>query len=294
MVWFAILTVLTCALALGLTPDPHSVQQLHTTSTGYRLAVLVLLVPYIIIWYAAFYAFAKLKEYARATKGYADGDAFHKIMIGVGLLAFTLVIPTAIGLVLNNISQHHHGFTPASVIISNYVSILMGVVTFAYIGAGTRLLTSIDKKRPGLTGLRLFTLFFITLSVSFTYLVMQYDSRHHNIYHLNRPLLIFTFIIPYLFGWFMGLLSAYEFALYGKYAKGILYRRALRQLAQGVTITIVGSVAIQFLDNTVIAEEAGESLGSLLLLDFLLVFIVLVGLVLMALGTKKLKKIEEV
>jgi hypothetical protein len=292
MTWFVILAVIICGLALILPPDPHTLRQLHISSVGYRVAVLVLLVPYGIIWYAAFYTFAKLREYAQTIRGSQDGKAFRNIMIGMGVLAFGLVVPTAISLIMQSIGARHQGFKPATVIVQNYLGLLTALFSFAYINNGTHVLTKLGKKRPSLAGIRIFTLFFIALSVVFTYLVMNYHTKH-NVYHLDTPLLIATFVIPGLFAWFLALLSAYEFRLYAKFAKGLLYRQALRQFSYGIVLVIASSVANQFISNT-FAEKITHSVGSLLLVDYALLALMAVGLIMMALGTKKLKKIEEV
>ena len=292
MVWFIILAVITAGLALGLPPDPQTLHQLHISSVMYRVAIVVLLIPYGLIWYTAFYAFAKLKEYSRAIKGSDDGKAFHNIMVGMGVLAFGLIVPTAISLIMQDIASHHHGFTPASVIINNYLGLLLALIAFVYINNGTHLLTRLSKNQPGLAGLRIFTLLFITLASVFTYLVVNYHVRHNQVYYLNTPLLITTFIIPALFAWFVAILSAYEFGLYAKSVKGSLYRAALRQFSNGIIIAIAGWVASQFVDNT-FAAKVSHSLGSLLLAEYALLAIIAVGLILMALGAKKLKRIEE-
>ena len=293
MVWFIILAVITGVLALGLPPDPQTLQQLHITSVAYRIAVLVLLIPYGVIWYAAFYAYAKLKEYTHAIKGSEDGKAFHKIMVGMGVLAFSLIIPTAISLIISNIATHHHGFKPASVVIDNYLP-LSGLAAFIFIGNGTRLLANASKNRPGLTSSRLFALLFITISVAFAYFVFRFHAHHPHVYYLNSFFLMFTFIIPFLFGWFAGLVSAYEFGMYAKNVNGLLYKRALNSFAYGITVTIAGSVAIEFLDNTFVLAKASHSLSSLIVFEYLLLIFIAVGLILMALGTNKLKRIEEV
>lgn len=293
MVWFVILAVITAGLALGLPPDPHTLHQLHVSNVGYRVAILVVLVPYGIIWYTAFYAFAKLQEYARVIKGSEDGIAFRRIMFGMGILAFSLVVPTLISLILGNIAIHHPGFKPSSVIIGNYLS-LMPLVAFIVMSRGTHMLTRFSEGRPGLLGVYLFELLFIVLSVFFAYLVNHFNVHHANIYYLNKALLLSTFVVPYLFGWFAALLSAFEFWLYAKHTKGLLYKQSLRFLAYGITVVISGSIAIQFVDNTFIAAKVSQSLSSLLIFEYFLLAIIAVGLILMAMGTNKLKKIEEV
>jgi hypothetical protein len=114
MIWFIILVVITCGLALGLPPDPQTMQQLHISSVVYRIATLALLIPYVVIWYAAFYACAKLKEYSQTIRCSEDGKAFRNIMIGMGVLAFGQIVPTAVLQVTQHIDSQHQGLKPAS------------------------------------------------------------------------------------------------------------------------------------------------------------------------------------
>jgi hypothetical protein len=65
------------------------------------------------------------------------------------------------------------------------------------------------------------------------------------------------------------------------------------RISKGIFITMVGAIAIQFVTVTWLQRE-DKSLGAVLLVDYLLLVTVAVGLLLMALGTKKLKRIEEV
>lgn len=294
MVWFTILVLVTVGLALGLPPDSQTQQHLQVSNFAYRIAILLLLIPYGIIWYTAFYAYAKLTEYVHAIKGSNDGRAFRSIMNGIGFLAFGLMVSTIISLIFQFINNHHPGFRGAATIVRHYLSITLLVVSFTLIGNGTRRLTDITRNRPGIVATRLYVLFFLAVSVTFTYLVLKYHHAHPNVYHLNSALLIITFIIPYLFSWFVGLLSAYEFSIYAKRVKGIIYRRALRLLSRGILTTVLGDIIIQFLENTFIAVKANQSISLLVGFEYFLLIIVAVGLTLIALGTNKLKKIEEV
>lgn len=293
MVWFVILAVVTVSLALFLPPDPHTLRHLHISSVEYRIIISTLLVPYIVIWYTSFYAYAKLKEYVSVIKDSDDGIAFRKIKNGLAVLAFGLSVPTALSLILNNISSHHHDFLPASVVIEHYVSIIVILITFAYISSGSRLLSIAAETRPGIAFSRIFSLLYLSLAAIFTYLTTHYQEKHHTAYYLNIPLLIITFIIPYLYAWYLAIYSAYEFKLYAQHTSGFIYQRAFRLLAYGVVVTIFGSVVSQFIQST-FAARARHSLGLLLVLEYVLLAIIAVGLILIARGTLKLKKIEEV
>ena len=294
MTWFVILTLITIGLALGLPPDPHAVRQLHTSETAYRIAVAALLIPYVLIWYTSFYAFAKLREYSKPLRGTKDGAAFHKIAVGMGTLAFSLIIPTTISLILNSIAGHHPSFKTTAIIIDNYLSLFPGLISFLllYNGACALVSTIRSTTKVRKLDLRWHAPWFLLLSIVFSHLTIQ-NQYHRNPYHLAEWLLIATFIVPYLYGWMVGLLSAHMFRAYSRTVPGLLYRQATGRFAIGVAIVIAGSIAVQFL-NIALAQRSSNSLGSVLLLDYGLLIIVTVGLALMALGTKKLQRIEEI
>lgn len=290
--WFVILSLVAIALALGLPPDPKDLAQLNTTSTAYRLAVAALLVPYLLIWYASFYAYAKLKEYSAPLRGTKDGEPFRKITIGIGILAFGLVVPTIISLVLNNVAMHDRSYETTASIVMRYLTLFPGVLAFLMVYSGSRdLLTSV---RGGLGRLdfRWHAPWFLLLGVVFAHLTIQ-NHFESDPYHLPLGVLIVTVIVPYLYGWVVGLLGAYNLKIYASAVKGSLYKKAVRQFATGITMLVVASIAIQFITLT-LQERYKNSLGAILVIDYVLLMVILAGLIFMALGTRKLKRIEEV
>ncbi len=290
MRWFVILAAITIGLALGLPPDPHAVQQLHTSSTAYRVAVAALLIPYVIIWYFSFYTFAKLQEYSTPLKDTKDGAAFQKITTGMGVLAFSLVIPTALSLILSAIAVHNSGFRTAAIIINNYAGIFPGLTACLLLYNGARALLRTAKGGVEKLDLRWHIPWFLLFSIAFSHLTIENHYRWHP-YHLSLWLLIATFITPYLYAWMLGLLSVYDLNLYAKTVSGSLYRQAIKRFAIGIRVVIAASIAIQFV-NVTLGQRIGKSLGVILLVDYVLLIIAIIGLGLMALGTKKLKQFE--
>lgn len=290
--WFIVLSLIAIALALGLPPDPHALHQLHASSAAYRLALVVLLIPYVMVWYAAFYAYAKLQEYSASLQGSRDGEGFRKISFGMGVLAFSLVVPTIIVLILGSIAVHNPGFKPASEIIGNYVGIYPGMIAFLLLLNGASGLLRTTKEGPQKLDPRWHAIWFLLLSVLFSHLVIENHYSSHP-YHLPLAVLIVTFILPYLYGWMVGLLCGYELYTYSRTVKGMLYRKGIRQFADGILVTIFGSIAIQFVSVTLM-KRVDSSLGLVALTEYILISIVAVGLIRIALGTKKLKSIEEV
>jgi hypothetical protein len=293
MRWFIVLTFIACALALALPPDPQALHLYHLTSLSYRLVIFFLLLPYALIWYAAFYAFAKLSEYTRFLKNAKEEKAFRRITAGMGILAFGLVIPTIISTILNEIAAYHHGFKAADAIISHYIELVVALTSFTYLGSGARMLASSGKIRTSLNGARLFGLIFIIIGVSFTRASVTEHHYAGNPYYLSIFPLVITLVIPYLYTWFIGMICAFDFWLYSKSIKGVLYKKAFSQLSSGLAVTIVGLIAIQFVTSAY-GNRTDESLTFILILIYALLGTLILGLSLMALGTNKLKKIEEV
>jgi len=292
MQWFVVLTVVTVTLVLALPPDPKALATLHVSSAGYRLALLILLIPYVVIWFFGFFAYGKLRSYVGYLHKSKEDAAFRTILLGMGVLAFGLIIPTAISEVLGSIAAHHTGFKPAATIISNYLTLLVALSVFTLIGSGARQLTLMGKNRPTLQGIRVFAAIFIVIGVLFTHLIMR-NWHGNNPYYLNSAWLMLTYIAPYLFAWFMGLLCAYELFLYARSVKAVLYRRGLNQLAYGLGVVIAGDIAVQFVSSA-LANGKHLTVGLIVLIDYTVLLAILVGLIVMALGTKKLQKIEEV
>jgi hypothetical protein len=295
MWWFVLLTSLVCILSLTLPPDPQALKTYHVSSTQFRIILVMLLIPEILLWYAGFYAFARLSEYTGYLKNSKEHKAFRQITIGMGFLAFGLIIPSIITQILNYIAIRNHGFKPTSMIISHYISLLVPLISFTYFRDGSQKLvgSGTHTKRGGLIGMRLFALFFIVLAVFFSYAALRTRFAGENPYYMGVYPLIITIIIPYLYAWFEGLVSAYNFRLFSRSVKGLLYKRAFLDFSYGLAIVIVGLVFVQFITAS-IGARTDEPLGFILILIYFLLAILLAGLGLMAVGTRKLKKIEEV
>jgi hypothetical protein len=290
--WFLVLALITIVLALTAPVDPHTIKHLHTTPVAYRAAVALLLIPYVAIWYLSFFTFAKLQEYSSHLHDTKDGAAFRKITTGIGTLAFSLIVPTMISVALGGIVAGHPSFKAASVVIDNYLVLFPALVSFLIIYNGARALLRTTKGGVEKLDLRWHMPWFLLFSIVFSHLVIENQYRWHP-YHLPLWLLVVTFIVPYLYTWALGLLSAYDLNLYAKTVSGSLYRRGIKQFARGISVLVVASICIQFVNNTV-AQRIGKSLGVLLLIDYALLIVACVGLGMMALGTKKLKRLEEV
>ncbi len=290
---FIVLLIVGATLALVLPPSHETLQALHINATQYRVAIFTLILPYAVIWFSAFYAFSRLRQYAMLVRKTPEGEGFRDIARGVGVLAWGLALPTILSMLMGAVAQHLPGFKPVQTIINNYLAVLVPLVGFSIIGRGTRKLNDLVGARPGQRTIRLVIAIFLAVAALFIHSVLHNQNAHDNPYYLDIYLLLLTLIVPYLYTWAIGLLSGLEAALYAKYIKGVLYRRAMTALGGGMAIVIVASVATQYLTAS-FASKATTSLGFLLALLYMLLAIQAVGYVFIAIGAKQLKKMEEV
>jgi len=117
------------------------------------------------------------------------------------------------------------------------------------------------------------------------------DTQNH--YHMPVWLAVLTVIIPYLYAWFVGIMSAYEITLHAKGVKGLLYRKALMNIVTGLLAVVLSFIAVQYLNN------AWQMPAHVIFTGHLVVSTIFriiggAGYILMAIGANRLKRIEEV
>jgi hypothetical protein len=293
MFWYTILLAITCLLMIVVPGDPASLRSLHINEQVYRLLVVTILLPYAIIWFSAFYGYDQVAKYSRSLVSTIEGKAFNKVSVGLGVIAWGLVLQVTLSLIFNAITVADPSFETARAVINGYMSLVIAMVGFIYIENGTYELAHIVRARNSRTIFRLLIVFGAVLGALFQRIVFMNQSAGGSPYHLPAWPLIFTIIIPYIFTWVIAAVSVYELNVYAAKVKGLLYKQALQFLANGLSVVIILSVTIQFI-NAGSTPRSNTSLGTLLLLEYLLLAAIALGFVLIATGAKRLKRIEEV
>lgn len=292
MTWYTILLLITSLLAILIPANPTTLHSLHITEEIYRLLIVSLLAPYAVIWFAAFYGYDQLARYSKALMFTGEGRAFQKIAKGLGVLAWGLILQVLLGSILNAITLSHPTFRAGKTIINDYFNLLVALVGFVLIENGTYELVKLVRAHHSHTTMRLLIVLGAIIAALFQREVFLSRSDN-NPYYLPVYPLIFTIIIPYVFTWIIGILSVYELNMYAAKVRGLLYKHALQFLANGLSIVILLSVAIQFITAAMVAGP-NSPLGTILLIDYVLLGAMAFGFILVAVGAKRLKRIEEV
>ena len=292
------LAVLYVVLILILPANHVTMQHYHLSAVEYKIASAIVAIPVVAVWFAAFWGYAKLREYSHSIAKSQESPYFYRLGIGCAWLAWSLPVTTISALLLSSAANHWYGFYPSSIIISNYIALILPLVAFIIIGSAARNMIGKFSLNLSLMSARISMLGFLAGGIAYCFFIFhRLDPTNlastTNSYFLPVWLLIISVIIPYLYAWFIGLLAAYEISRFSANVHGLLYRRALLYLVSGLVAVILSSVALQYIDSVI--PHSGELIFNYKLLATLLFKILSgIGFFILALGAVRLKKIEEV
>lgn len=301
-VWliFTVLILLYLGLSIGLPPDPHTLHLYHLTPTKDRVINLTVALPIVVISYVVLYGYSRLKRYALHIKKAPEGRGLLYVAMGLGYIAFSLPVSSLISVYANYLSQHNSHLVPTSVIINNYVLLGFTIAAFLLIGYGARAIYRYIKKPAHITTIHWLAIGVLIVSVIYSFLIVKSPYRQQPlpttgraIFYLPDWLILFTVVLPNVLMWYIGVVSGFYIYLYSKHVRGIIYKQALMYLAIGLESIIGAFMLIRFL-STITASLAHFSLAFILLLIYFLLIVISIGFILVALGARRLQKIEEV
>lgn len=290
--------VLYVALILLLPANTTALRDYNFSIIEYRVISLVVALPTLAVWLAAFIGYSQLRGYARSIRKTPEGIYYDQLAEGCTWLAWSLPVGTVAVTILNALSDKYHSLHAGSIILSNYIILLFPLVAFSVIAAASRGLLGTVRVKLTLISARMLVIGFLLLGVLycfFTFRLFDLSSlgSSDNPYFLPIWLMVITVTVPYLYAWFMGILAAFELTLFRNHVRGVLYKRPLGLLVGGLLAVILSSVALQYIAS--VEPRAGH-----LVLNYRLILILLfrivggVGFILIALGVNRLRKIEEV
>jgi hypothetical protein len=293
--------VLYAGIVFSTPTDPETLQRYSMTTVQARLINVSILLPFAIIWFLAFYGYIAFRDYARLIRKSHEGRAFAHIATGLAILATGLPLVTILSALTRLISQDRADFIPATTVLNHYANIAVTMFAFWYIHKGAHKLLRITKGQPYGRDWSLLLGSFVILALTYIYLVLTNPARNTNtpsfsgqsIFYLPDWLIVATIILPYMYIWYIGLVSGFYINFYQKKVGGVIYKEAFRYLALGLIAVILSSILRQYITATS-NLLADLRLAPLLVLVYSLLIAIATGFVLIAIGARKLKHIEEV
>jgi hypothetical protein len=294
--YVAVVVSWTIYAALTLFAPAAANTRYHMSTMDLVLLRLTVIVPIHLVWLVAVRGAVAFKSYAEIIKGSPEADEINQIANG---LLWTIAYLVSISLVgsIEPLFYHTHFFN-AAIILRDHIPPLIALVGFLKLYFGSHKLRTVANfttwTRSTVIVLIAFGLFvasfvleFASTPVNSTALTVTRNSTSL----LPLGLLLFTLVMPYVIGWFMGVLASINILKFSHSVKGILYRKALGNLVRGIATIVIFAIAIQL---TTFADRflTNLSIGLVLVVVYGLIALYALGFVFIWMGAKQLERLE--
>lgn len=294
-----VLAVLAYAALTFFAPISQSANRFNISEANLRLIQLSFVIPIVLIWAAAAYGAFQVRKYASLISSSLDGKAFATISNGLGVLVGGLVLGSLISGLRSYVADNP-GNVAALQVFTNYFTLAYSLTAFVILYKGGKQLLAVGKVKLPTAKKTIVTVLVFAAVAFVTYLIFQNpyrnstpDASRVQSYYLSDTMIFLTIVVPYAILWWFGSMSGLAIRQYQLVIKGTLYRRALAQLGFGLITIIAFSVLLQiFAALAPIFSTLG--LGAILALVYLILILYAAGYLIIASGSRKLKKIEEV
>jgi hypothetical protein len=267
----------------------------NALNAKFFVAHVSLILPEVIVWVIAARGAIRLKRYARSVIDSADGKAFDYIANALLLLVlYSIVISIASTIKLLFV---HTADSRAAAAITSHLPVLFVLASSIYLFIGSYKLNQIAshgsdnlRSRMVLVSLTIF-LVLVTMYIRYFYSVaggvVDDDGLSH--FGLSASTLLFTYVLPHIIVWLLGLLACMNLARYAVRVQGSIYKFLLRDLFRGTLIVYACTYIVQVLYVTNISTK---QLNPKMLLVFGVIMALIIGYLLIYRGTRKLERME--
>jgi hypothetical protein len=296
LVLFTVFTLGYILLALLLSPNKMALHHYHLSMSGYHWLIITVIAILALTSAAALYGSLGVKKYASIIKGSPDGQALNVISDGFLLLSIALPFSFFLSIVIGITVRHHTAWRPALTIINNFINLGLMAAAFFFIAMGSKRLFKLTRRPAKRLAQDFWVFLFIAVSSIYCYFLViepSQDAMGRRTYFLPSFVLLIAIAIPYLYVWYKGFDAAYNLYMYQAGIKGRLYKHALNYLATGIAVVIISSIASRLI-TTVSSHLSELSLTPTLVIIYALLVLNGIGYILIAVGARRLRRIEEV
>lgn len=292
------LMILFLALTFVLPVSNNATATYQLTDLQYRYLLLLVKVPLIAAWSIAFYGYRRLYNYAQRIADAPEGEDFAAMARGTGWMAWGFAIPPVISSFLGIFADSHPAVRTFSTSFNSYLYLIVTVIALSFIAAGIRKLARRSKVSLEMKHTRFLVFALVGMSVLFCSLIAgrlhgNSLSDSYNAFYVPNIMVWTTIAVPYLYAWGLGIVAAVELILVARRTSGIIYKQALQYLATGLITLILTMSALQYF-RAIIPRNGHVTINGALIMIFAIYAVNALGGVLLAIGAKRLKRIEEI
>lgn len=251
-------------------------------------------IPVIMMWTMAFLSAVKLKSSAVAIRKTKDGEGMDRIADALILIAIYVVLITSSHYVVGMFKDS--AGLGRVVSIENYLPLFTILVSSILLLDGALVLNRIVTLTIRWRYRLLFIAIWLLAAVSFLW-------RFHNVagmatasgslplFVLPVKLLMFTYAIPHVLMWAIGVLACAYIANYSLHVRGSIYRSFLTYLYAGILLVYIGTYISQYF---ILANLSAKRFSVGLLLVIVLELLGILGFYLIYRGSEKLDRLEKI
>jgi hypothetical protein len=250
--------------------------------------------PEIIIWVIATLAALRFKYYSNQIRTSPDGRAMSLIATAMMYMVAYIILLTVFGSFVTVSKNTSH--LKLAVNLGNYIPLVVALLASGYFLAGAVRLNDLVPLRMKQRSRLLIVGAFALIS---TLYVWDFDNRvphlqgHDGVpqFAASATLLTFTYAIPYVIVWAMGVFACISIANYARYTKGTIYRELLGNLYRGVLLVFICTFLAQlFIESDVSLEH----FSFLLFLIYCLLLAGVAGFLLIYQASTRLQALENI
>lgn len=256
-------------------------------------------IPLLLIWFAGFYAFVRLRNYAKKIIHDDDGQGFKYLAAGTGALAIGLVLSSVVSRWLVNAFNAGMVDRPTVTIIESHVGVAVPLISFLLLAIGAyKLFKTLDGVH--VETWRIVTGSTILAIIAISYLVSVFATSNSQYptaagdpgLYMPDWLVLATIALPYIASLACATATAILIRVYTVHTAGRIYKKSMTKLNRGFIILLVAISMIQFIValNSMFTDWGFVSILGLI---YLIILVMTFGFVSLARGAKGLTKIED-
>lgn len=282
------------------TPSQQAMVKYQLDAFQIGLLRVSIILPVLLIWSALLYSCLRLTDYFQAIIKSDDGKGFRLVTAGLFSMLVSSVATSYISLFIQ-FSQNNHELVKSLRILSNYTGVFFALLSFFLIWRGSKkLVTMINADNKVKKQGKIIWFSVLLLAFPYIYFVLQNPIRSvssvpgiNSTYNLPDVLIFTTIVAPYILTWLLGIYSVVNMSVFKEETEGIIYKNVFDKFYKGFLTVILLAISLQYLTQFSVFLS-NTALSILLSIIYLILFVNIIGLVLVAEGAKQLIKIETI
>lgn len=257
------------------------------------MAVSIVLVQ-MVIWWVAMRGANDFMRYIQTIKNTPDGKGMSDIAKALlWLITYIILVPLTTSAADITRQRSYHTIL---VFLHNHLPIVAMIIAVSYLYRGSRKLVRLTSSPLHRGWLALVLALFAAVAAIFVWHFYQvvpamFENAQVANFTLTLPTLLFTYVLPQIIAWLVGVLAVFNLWHYSTHVQGNIYRVLFSNLYLGIFLVFVGTFITQLLIASAITLSR-FSLGVVTIYAVLLLGII--GYLLIYRGVNRLIKLEAV